>query len=103
MMCFCELCLTILFQCNCVKEAVDVCVSLNQWDQAVDLAKQHKFLEIKDLLTKYADHLLTKNQTMKAIELYRKANRFLESAKLLFKVSSVVLIISMYSKGCCVG
>ena len=53
-----------------VKEAIDCCVSLNQWDQAIELAKQHNIKEIDSLLAKYASHLLEKNKTLDAIELY---------------------------------
>lgn len=42
--------------------------------------------EIKSLLSKYASHLLEKNKTLEAVELYRKAHHFLDAAKLMFKV-----------------
>ena len=67
-----------------VKEAISVCVSLNQWDLAVSLAKQHNVKEIDALLAKYASHLLSKSKNFEAIELYRKANHHLDAAKLLF-------------------
>lgn len=43
--------------------------------------------EIKSLLSKYASHLLEKNKTLEAVELYQKAHYFLDAAKLMFKVS----------------
>ncbi|XP_049861684.1 WD repeat-containing protein 35 isoform X1 [Schistocerca gregaria] len=70
-----------------IKPAVDACVGLNQWDQAVELAKQYKLPEINDLLSKYASHLLAKNKLLEAVELYRKANHFLDAAKLLFQMA----------------
>lgn len=73
-------------KCNDVKNAVDCCVYLNQWDQAVDLAKTHNIREIDSLLAKYASHLLEKNKRLQAIELYKKANHFLDAAKLMFEV-----------------
>lgn len=42
--------------------------------------------EIGSLLARYASHLLEKNKTLDAIELYRKANYFYDAAKLMFKV-----------------
>lgn len=42
--------------------------------------------EIKPLLSKYASHLLEKNKILEVVELYRRANHFLDAAKLLFKV-----------------
>jgi WD repeat-containing protein 35 len=109
-----------------IKESINVCVTLNQWDLAVRwanggrvhthththihththththpsthlslisphhhrLAKQHNVKEIDILLAKYASHLLGKDKVLEAIELYRKANHFLDAAKLLFKLAA---------------
>jgi len=70
-----------------VKKAIDCCVVLNQWNQAVELAEQHNFLQIEQLLTRYANHLIEKNKKMEAIELFRKANKNTESAKLLAEIA----------------
>lgn len=48
--------------------------------------------EIGPLLSKYASHLLEKNKTLEAVELYRKAHHFLDAAKLMFKVSLTTLL-----------
>lgn len=66
-----------------VKTAVDTCVLLNQWELAVNLAQQHNFQQIEGLLAKYAQHLLDKNKKIEAVQLYRKASRHTEAAKLL--------------------
>lgn len=73
-------------QCNRIKPAIDACVHLNQWNQAIELAKAHNVREIDSLLAKYASHLLDKNKNINAIELYRKANHYFDAAKLLYKV-----------------
>ena len=70
-----------------VKKAVDTCVVLNQWNQAVELAEQHNFLQIETLLSRYAAHLIEKNKKMEAIELFRKANKNTESARLLQQIA----------------
>jgi WD repeat-containing protein 35 len=71
-------------KCNSISEAIDTCVSLNQWHDAVELAtKYNQPTQISSLLAKYAQHLLDENKVIQAIELYRKANYFLEAAKLL--------------------
>ncbi|XP_034939935.1 WD repeat-containing protein 35 [Chelonus insularis] len=70
-----------------IKQAVDTCVRLNHWDQAVDLAKTYKMAQINDLLNKYANHLLTNGKKLQAIELYRSANCFLQAAKLLISLA----------------
>lgn len=72
---------------NLVKRAIDSCVSLNQWALAVDLAKKHSANDVNALLAKYAAHLLETGRVLSAIELYRKANYFLDAAKLLIKVA----------------
>eukprot|EP00927_Polykrikos_kofoidii_P070639 TRINITY_DN67050_c0_g1_i1.p1 TRINITY_DN67050_c0_g1~~TRINITY_DN67050_c0_g1_i1.p1 ORF type:complete len:1238 (+),score=226.96 TRINITY_DN67050_c0_g1_i1:119-3832(+) len=70
-----------------VKTAVDTCVMLNQWDLAVNLAQQQNFQQIETLLAKYAQHLLDKNKKIEAVQLYRKANRHTEAAKLLSQMA----------------
>ena len=66
-----------------IKAAVDCCVLLNHWNEAVRLAEKHKFPQIEGLLSKYATHLLEKGSTMQAIELYRKAKKNTQAAALL--------------------
>ncbi|XP_062325717.1 WD repeat-containing protein 35 isoform X1 [Osmerus eperlanus] len=83
----CEQTVTAYLKCNQPKAAVDACVHLNQWNKAVELAKNHNMKEIKSLLAKYASHLLEKNKTLEAVELYRKAHHFLDAAKLMFKIA----------------
>jgi WD repeat-containing protein 35 len=68
--------------------AVDCCVLLNEWKRAIDLATEHKFPQTEGLLTKYASHLLRKKEYFQAIELYHKANRCTDAAKLLSQLAS---------------
>uniref|UniRef100_A0A7S3G0N4 IFT121-like TPR repeats domain-containing protein n=1 Tax=Palpitomonas bilix TaxID=652834 RepID=A0A7S3G0N4_9EUKA len=70
-----------------IKAAIDTCVLLNEWDQAVTLAEEHSFQQIEGLLTKYASHLLESKKEIEAIELYRKANKHTEAAQLLSKLA----------------
>ena len=69
------------------KAGIDACVTLNQWDQAVELAEKHNYPQIEGLLTKYASHLLSKKKLFQAVELYRKACRYTEAAKLLVRLA----------------
>ena len=66
-----------------VKAAVDACVSLRQWDQAVALAERHDFREIEGLLSQYAAHLLDSRRHVDAVDLFQKAGKHLESANVL--------------------
>ncbi|KAM9476708.1 WD repeat-containing protein 35 [Clarias gariepinus] len=83
----CEQAVSAYLRCNRPKAAVDACVHLNQWNKAVELAKDHNMKEIGPLLSKYASHLLEKRKTLEAVELYRKAHHFLDAAKLMFKIA----------------
>lgn len=83
----CEQAVAAFLKCNQPKAAVDSCVHLNQWNKAVELAKSHSVKEIGSLLARYASHLLEKNKTLDAIELYRKASYFFDAAKLMFKIA----------------
>ncbi|NXO27829.1 WDR35 protein, partial [Cisticola juncidis] len=83
----CEQAVSAFLKCNRPKDAVDTCVHLNQWNKAVELAKNHNMKEIGSLLARYASHLLEKNKILDAIELYRNANYFFEAAKLMFKIA----------------
>ena len=57
-----------------VKRAVDCCVALSQWDQAVALAQQYSIPQVHSLLFKYAAMLLDQQKTMEAVQLYRKVH-----------------------------
>lgn len=70
-----------------IKSAIDSCVLLNEWERAVTLAEQHNFPQIENVLTKYASHLMMNKKTMQAIELFRRANKSTEAAKLLGKLA----------------
>ncbi|NXQ88879.1 WDR35 protein, partial [Nyctibius grandis] len=83
----CEQAVSAFLKCNRPKDAVDTCVHLNQWNKAVELAKNHNMKEIGSLLARYASHLLEKNKILDAVELYCKANYFFEAAKLMFKIA----------------
>lgn len=69
------------------KAAVSVCVNLKQWGQAVELAQQFKMPQINTLLTKHATQLLQEGRLPEAVELQRKAGKYLEAAMLLTKLA----------------
>ena len=73
-----------------MRAGIDCCVLLNQWDRAVSLAEQHDYPQIEGLLSKYAKHLLDKGEKLQAVELYRKANKATDAAKLLAMIAEDV-------------
>jgi WD repeat-containing protein 35 len=44
-------------------------------------------LQIEQLLQRYANHLIEKNKKMEAVELYRKANKNTDSARILATIA----------------
>ncbi|KAF4666111.1 WD repeat domain 35 [Perkinsus chesapeaki] len=66
-----------------IRGAIELCVKLNAWSKAIELAKAHDVPEIETLLAKYATHLVQSRQIFPAIELYRKAGSHVDAAKLL--------------------
>jgi WD repeat-containing protein 35 len=68
---------------------LDVCIQLNQWEKAVQLSKTNQLRDVDSLLGKYTEHLSgTNEKTFAAVQLYRKAGKFLDAAKLIFEVES---------------
>lgn len=64
-----------------VKSAVNTCVNLKQWGQAVELAQKYKMPQISALLGKHAAQLLQEGRLFEAIELKRKAGKYVRRLK----------------------
>lgn len=73
-----------------VKKAVDSCVYLNQWNQAIKLAEECKLNDIEALLNQYASHLIDDGKSLSAIELFKKAGYHHRSAQLLYEFADGV-------------
>lgn len=71
----CDQAVTAYLKLGDVKSAVNTCVNLKQWGQAVDLAQKYKMPQIGALLGKHAAHLLQEGRLPEAVELQRKAGR----------------------------
>ncbi|XP_034107561.1 WD repeat-containing protein 35 [Drosophila albomicans] len=69
------------------KAAVNACVNLRQWGQAVELAQKYQMPEVNTLLSKHAAQLLNEGRLTESIELQRKACRYLDAARLLCKLA----------------
>ncbi|XP_059622220.1 WD repeat-containing protein 35 [Phlebotomus argentipes] len=70
-----------------VKSAVNCCVALRQWGAAVELAQKYRMPQIGALLAKHAAQLLQDGRLPEAVELQRKAGRFLDAARLLVRLA----------------
>ncbi|CAB3360361.1 Hypothetical predicted protein [Cloeon dipterum] len=83
----CEQAVKAYIKCNCIRLAVDTCVELQQWSQAVALAEEHQVEDIDGLLAQYAEYLLNKGDLTQAVELYRKAGCTVEAVKILINLA----------------
>ena len=74
--------------------ALDTCIKLNQWDMAVDLSKKYHLGDVESLLGKYAAELTGSNEkTMAAVQLFRKAGKYLQAARKVFEVNFLYIKI----------
>ena len=83
----CGLAVEIHLKLNQVEKAIQCCVKLNQWTEAIQLAKQYDSKEIESLLKGFATLLLNQGKRLETIELYRKANYCFLSAELLYTIA----------------
>ncbi|XP_018647613.1 putative wd-repeat protein [Schistosoma mansoni] len=84
-------------KCNRRKEAIDVCLRLNEWRVAYELAKsidsqdadhhhhQEQEKRIDNLLKQSVVCFIEQGRIIEAVELYKHAGRFLDAAELLYK------------------
>nr|CAI5867674.1 unnamed protein product [Callosobruchus analis] len=70
-----------------IKLAVQLCISHNRWDVAIELAKTHNMSEISDLLLKYTDHLVEQGQLWEAIQMNYQAKFYYIAGSQAFKVA----------------
>lgn len=70
------------------KAAVNACVNLRNWKYAVELAQKYpKLAQVGQLLDKHAAQLLKEEKLPEAIELQKKAGRFLDAGRLMIKLA----------------
>jgi len=72
------------------KAAIESCVKSHQWETAIRLADSYNYPDIQKLLAQNATELLASGKQLHAVELYRKANQFMEAAKLLSTLGAEV-------------
>jgi len=71
------------------KAAMDCCVTLNQWDTALQLAEQFDFPQVEGLLNRFASELILSGKKLQAVELYRRANKPTEAALLIGDIAEI--------------
>lgn len=70
-----------------VKKAIDTCVLMNKWNLAVELAEKNNFFQIEGIINKFGSILMEKGKKMDLVELYRKAHRHSDAAKILINIA----------------
>ena len=83
----CDAAVTAFLKAGQVKRAIDCCIALHEWDIAVDLAQEHDYGQAAQVLVRHASQLRARQQTFRAVDLYRRALEHLEAAKLLLEVA----------------
>jgi len=71
---------------NQSQRAIDCCITLNQWDQALVLAERYNYSQINTLLSNYATYLLQHKNYTQAIVLYQKAKKHHLAAQLIVQM-----------------
>lgn len=69
--------------------AINVCVELNQWNTAIEMARKHNNKEIEPLLITHGAMLLNQGRKLDAIELFRNANLPQKAAFLLYDMALI--------------
>lgn len=60
------------FQSGAHTRAMEVCIELNEWKTAIELARDHgQVADVSGLLAKYARQFIENNNILSAVELYR--------------------------------
>lgn len=85
----CEQAVQCFLRCDMLNEALDICIQLNRWEYAVQLSKTHNLRDVDSLLGRYAEQLTGSNEkTLAAIQLYRRAGKYLEAARIVFNIAN---------------
>ncbi|GMS87190.1 hypothetical protein PENTCL1PPCAC_9365, partial [Pristionchus entomophagus] len=76
-------------RCDKLNEALDCCIKLNQWEMAVNLSRTHNLRDVDALLGKYTAELTgTNERTLAAVQLYKRAGRYLDAARIVYDIAS---------------
>jgi len=58
----CEAAVTAYIKAGQVKKAIDCCITMNEWDIAVELAQEHDYSQAQQILVKHASQLRARKQ-----------------------------------------
>lgn len=70
-----------------LKRAIDVCVVLNRWDLAMELASDRNFPQMDVLLQRHIQRHIRERRPLVAFQIARKAGRHLEASKIVLDIA----------------
>lgn len=74
------------------KKAVDIAILHSYWTTAVEIAERNNFQQIENLIQKFAGMLTQKKKKFELVQLFRKAKKNLEAAKILNSIAEDCMI-----------
>lgn len=83
----CHLAMTAYMKSKEEQKAVDVCISLGEWQKAVKLIENKNSEQMNNLIQKHANELYSNNKLIEAVELYRNGGKHMEAANILQEIS----------------
>ncbi|KJH41508.1 hypothetical protein DICVIV_12511 [Dictyocaulus viviparus] len=88
----CENAVQCFLRCGQIAESLDTCVQLNNWDKAVALSRTHNLRDVDVLVGKYVKELNESSErSLAAVQLYRRAGRFLDGVRIVYMVTLFLL------------
>ncbi|KAI3420246.1 WD repeat-containing protein 35 [Globodera pallida] len=84
----CEQAVNCYLKCDRISEAFEKCIKLNKWDKAAELSDKFHLANVEHLLSQYAFQMIgNKTKSLAMAQLYRKAAKFLQAAKIVYEVA----------------
>ncbi|KAL3125948.1 hypothetical protein niasHT_009477 [Heterodera trifolii] len=84
----CEQSVNCFLKCDRISEAFEMCIKLNKWDKATELSDKFHLANVEQLLSQYAFQMVgNKTKNLAMAQLYRKAAKFIQAAKIVYEVA----------------
>lgn len=83
----CKEAVNVFIKAGDVKRAIECCISLSQWSEAIRLAVKHQYPGVSKLLASNAKQLIDSGKILEAVDFLIRAHQFVEAAKLMFFVA----------------
>lgn len=71
-----------------IQRAIDCCCRLNEWELATALAAREGYDQIGPLIQRQADRMISKNNILGAVDLFKKTGKHLQASKTLIEIAN---------------